>query len=85
MKIKGFSEIAKLLSVAFFIMLSVFILNVVMALHLLCQGVSYSSEKFYNVGHRSTGFNGGLPFSFTQKELRSVPKQLDWRLYGAVS
>ena len=34
---------------------------------------------------KSTGFNGGLPFSFTKDELKSVPKQLDWRLYGAVS
>ena len=34
---------------------------------------------------RSKGYNGGAPFSYTDFELKSAPKSLDWRLYGAVS
>jgi len=34
---------------------------------------------------KSTGYNGGAPFSHTKSERNSVPNSLDWRLYGAVS
>jgi len=34
---------------------------------------------------RSSGYNGGHPFSYTQSELNSAPVSLDWRLYGAVT
>ena len=34
---------------------------------------------------RSTGYNGGDPFFYSNQELRSTPTMLDWRLYGAVS
>jgi len=34
---------------------------------------------------RSTGYNGGDPFFYSNQELSSAPKMLDWRLYGAVS
>ena len=34
---------------------------------------------------RSTGYNGGLDFAYTQRDLNSVPDTLDWRLYGAVT
>jgi len=34
---------------------------------------------------RSSGYNGGLPFAYSTGELKSVPKSLDWRLYGAVT
>ncbi|KAK2725587.1 hypothetical protein QYM36_000177 [Artemia franciscana] len=33
----------------------------------------------------SGGYNGGLPFKYTKKELRDVPKAFDWRLRGAVT
>jgi len=32
-----------------------------------------------------SGYNGGLAFSYTQRDLNSVPATLDWRLYGAVT
>lgn len=34
---------------------------------------------------RSKGYNGGAPFHYSSFELRSTPKSLDWRLYGAVT
>ena len=34
---------------------------------------------------RSPGYNGGLPFTYTKRELHSAPQSLDWRLYGAVT
>jgi len=34
---------------------------------------------------RSTGLNGGLPFHYSPEDVKSLPDQMDWRLYGAVS
>ena len=34
---------------------------------------------------RSSGPNRGLPFHYTSKDLESIPDNMDWRLYGAVS
>ena len=34
---------------------------------------------------KSTGYNGGAPFEYSQEELDSTPNALDWRLYGAVT
>ena len=34
---------------------------------------------------RSSGYNGGDAFSYSQYERDSTPQMLDWRLYGAVS
>jgi len=34
---------------------------------------------------RSSGYNGGDDFYYTNYELKSTPDMLDWRLYGAVS
>ena len=30
----------------------------------------------------STGYNGGLPFNKTAYNVRDLPDQIDWRLYG---
>lgn len=40
----------------------------------------YRRGKMY-----SEGYNGGLPFSYTEAERRDSPESLDWRLYGAVT
>ena len=34
---------------------------------------------------KTTGYNGGAPFEYTQEEVASTPDALDWRLYGAVT
>lgn len=34
---------------------------------------------------RSSGYNGGLPFNKNAYNVRDIPDQIDWRLYGAVS
>ena len=30
----------------------------------------------------SLGYNGGLPFDKTAHNIRDIPDQIDWRLYG---
>ena len=45
-----------------------------------------SDEMRYMRGKlRSTGYNGGSPFSFAKRDVEDLPEQMDWRLYGAVT
>ena len=33
---------------------------------------------------RSSGYNGGLPFNKNAYNVRDIPDQIDWRLYGNI-
>ena len=37
-------------------------------------------------GYRHTpGYHGGLPFTYTEQDVKDIPDYVDWRLYGAVT
>jgi len=49
-----------------------------------------ADQTMQEIGHlrgklRSSGFNGGSSFKYTPQDVDSLPEQMDWRLYGAVS